>query len=48
VTFEGNTAVVKTTSEFPGGDSLLTAGGATAGGDPMQAGTYTRESGGTT
>ncbi|GAB6393049.1 MAG: leucine-rich repeat domain-containing protein [Treponematales bacterium] len=45
VTFEGSAAVVKTASEFPSGDSLLTAGGATAGSTPMAAGTYTLSGG---
>jgi hypothetical protein len=33
-------------SSFPSGASLLSAGGAAAGGPPMQAGAYTREPGG--
>jgi hypothetical protein len=40
VTFAGSAAVVDSNA-FPNGDSLLTAGGATAGGTAMAAGTYT-------
>jgi hypothetical protein len=45
VTFAGNAAVVADANAFPSGDSLLTAGSATANGDPMQAGTYTLSGG---
>ncbi|GAB6390773.1 MAG: leucine-rich repeat protein [Treponematales bacterium] len=46
VTFAGSAAVVNSSYAFPSGASLLSAGGAGAGGPPMQAGAYTREPGG--
>jgi len=45
VTFEGNAAVVDNSDTFPSGASLLSAGGAAAGGAPMQAGAYTLSGG---
>ncbi|GAB6392400.1 MAG: leucine-rich repeat domain-containing protein [Treponematales bacterium] len=45
VTFAGSAAVVYGASSFPSGASLLSAGGAAAGGPPMQAGTYTLSGG---
>ncbi|GAB6392407.1 MAG: leucine-rich repeat protein [Treponematales bacterium] len=45
VTFAGSAAVVYGATSFPSGASLLSAGGATADGAPMQAGTYTLSGG---
>jgi hypothetical protein len=45
VTFRGSGAVIESDDTFPEGAGLLSAGGATAGGTPMAAGTYTLSGG---